>query len=101
MEGDSGDRFGVPDLNIQAAIKSATKQSKYSIHTYVPTRKEVANLKPDQLSPILIGWMSHGAIEIIPSRHQIMEVKDILSQREDAHLFSQLIAMCTHYIRND
>jgi len=98
MGGDNDDRFGIPEINIQAAMRSATMQSKYSIHTYVPTRKEVRNLSLDQLSPILIGWMNSGAIEIIPSRHQIMEVKNILTGRDDFHLFSQLIVMCNHYI---
>jgi hypothetical protein len=94
------DRFGMPEENIFAARKWMDKKrkNKYPIHIYVPTRKEVATLPPDELKPILVGWMCHSPTEIIPSRTQIEEVRTALLCRNDADRLADLIKMCSHYI---
>ena len=97
----SHDRFGIPEENLRAAEQSAKKQKEYLPHVYVPTRREVATLKTEKLTKILIGWMCKSPTEIIPSRSQITEVRNILLNREDASQLSSLITMCNYYIHND
>lgn len=94
------DRFGIPVENIKAAERWATKQrGKYQYHTRVPTRKEVSTLSPQELAPLLIGWMVHSPTEIIPSRVQVELVLELLNQRRDVADLSNLVAMCQNYIR--
>ncbi|MFZ6849125.1 hypothetical protein [Undibacterium sp. RuRC25W] len=95
------DRFGASDSSIRAAQKAAKKQKKYRFHCYVPTRKEVATLSAELLSPLLIGWMCNSAMEVMPSTTQILDVIDILGQRQDATQFSRLVSMCHNYVRGD
>ncbi|MET3119859.1 hypothetical protein AAKU64_004106 [Undibacterium sp. GrIS 1.8] len=97
----SHDRFGIPEENFRAAERSAKKQKGYLLHVYVPTRKEVATLKIEKLSTMLVGWMCKSPTEIIPSRTQITEVRNILLNREDASELGSLITMCNYYIHND
>ncbi len=94
------DHFGVPAENIAAAQKWAQMMSKHPVHTNVPTRNEVATLGHDELHAILIGWMLHSPLEIIPSRTQIDDVRTILLNRSDANNFANLIRMCDNYINN-
>ncbi|BBB59717.1 hypothetical protein UNDKW_1444 [Undibacterium sp. KW1] len=96
------ERFGVPEENLRAAKKWAEKQKNTEIsQCYVPTRKEVAKLGRQKITKILVNWMCHSPVEIIPSRSQIVEVRDILLAREDASSLSNVITMCNYYIAND
>lgn len=94
------DRFGMPEENLIAAQKwkDKKKKKKYPFHVYVPTRKEVATLPPEELKVILVGWMCHCPIEITPSHIQIAEVRAALLNRDDVDRLIALIAMCTNYI---
>lgn len=67
----------------------------------ISNRKEVANLGHKKITSILVDWVCHSPIEIIPSRSQIIEVRDILLAREDARDLSNVITMCNYYIAND
>lgn len=93
------DRFGVPVENIQAAERRSAdgKRQRTPVNLRVPTRKEVRHLPPDQLAPLLIGWMEHSPIEIVPSRGQIQLVIEVLQQRPDAAEVAPLVSMCRHY----
>ncbi|MFZ6654022.1 hypothetical protein [Undibacterium sp. TJN19] len=95
------ERFGVPEENLNAAKKWAEKQNTEISHCYVPTRNEVAKLSSQKITKILVNWMCHSPVEIIPSRSQIVEVRDILLAREDARNLSNVITMCNYYIAND
>jgi|GEM_PF-1528919 len=97
----SQERFGVPEENLRAAKKWAEKQNPQGFQCYVPTRKEVAHLGRKKITRILVDWMCHSPIEIIPSGSQIIEVRDILLAREDARDLSNVITMCNYYIAND
>ncbi|MYM73887.1 hypothetical protein GTP56_16990 [Duganella sp. FT134W] len=93
------ERFGIPSENIEAAQKWAKKQrKKYEYHTHVPTRKEVLNLSITQLTPLLVGWMVHSPIEIVPSRIQVEQVIELLQQRDDRDASRKLLDMCRHYV---
>lgn len=93
------DHFGTPEENMRAAVKWADKfKKKHAYHTHVPTRKEVATLPAAELTPILVGWLEHSPIETIPSRMQIVLVRDVLLARPDAVHFKPLLTMCSHYI---
>lgn len=92
-------RFGIPDENIEAAQKWARKhRKKYEYHIQVPTRKEVLNLPINQLTPLLVGWMVHSPIEIVPSRIQIEQVIELLQKRGDREDARKLLDMCRHYV---
>lgn len=93
--------FGIPESNLRAAEQSGERQRRHKFHTYVPTRKEVATLKPGKLKTILTGWMCNAAIEIIPSRTQIAEVKSVLMLRPDADELRDIISMCDCYISGE
>lgn len=98
---DDFERFGIPVENIAAAQKWAKQQRKrYPYHTQVPTRKEVLTLPVESLSPLLVGWMVHSPIEIIPSRVQVEQVIEILKQRDDVDELGQLLLMCNRYVDN-
>jgi len=93
--------FGIPESNLRAAEKSANRKQRHKYHTSVPTRKEVATLEPVVLKPLLMGWMCNAATEIIPSRTQIFEVRQILIARADAGDLSELISMCDCYMSGE
>ncbi|MCU6433984.1 hypothetical protein LPB67_09420 [Undibacterium sp. Jales W-56] len=95
------DRFGVPSSNIRAAEKWLKRTSNKDFKCYVPTRKEVSSLNTEKLAKILIDWMCKSPTEIIPSKNQIVEVRNILLQRDDAQKLSGIITMCNHYINGD
>ncbi len=95
------DRFGVPDENLFAAKKWASRQNNGQFQSYVPTRKEVATLEPQKITVMLTDWMCRSPVEIIPSRTQIIEVKELLLRRKDARELTGLITMCNYYIDND
>ncbi|MYM23217.1 hypothetical protein GTP46_11225 [Duganella sp. FT135W] len=98
---DDQELFGVPSANIEAAKKWANLHRKrYEYHTKVPTRKEVLSLPVEILAPLLVGWMEHSPIEIVPSRIQIEQVVELLNTRPDSASLERLLTMCQHYIRN-
>lgn len=98
---ETDEHFGVPEANIHAAILSAQRQKNAKLATHVPSRKEIGGLPREELAPILIGWMCHSLIEIVPSRAQIAEVERLLLNRPDAHSLSALLTMCRHYIQGE
>ncbi len=92
--------FDVPATNRHAAKKMGKKRL-YKEHSDVPTRKEVANVDIHTLTKILTGWMCNSPTEIIPSRTQIAEVRNILLERSDVSQLTGLITMCNYYINGD
>ncbi|MYM23248.1 hypothetical protein GTP46_11385 [Duganella sp. FT135W] len=98
---EENERFGVPVENILAAQKWANLHRKrHNYHTKVPTRKEVQSLPVEVLTPLLIGWMEHSPIEIVPSRIQIEQVIALLNGRGDSGNLKRLLTMCQHYVNN-
>jgi hypothetical protein len=96
------EHFGTPLSNMVAAKK--TKKSLFPRphpHSYVPTRNEVAYLEAHLITKILTGWMCQSPTEIIPSRTQVAEARDILLGRPDAAHLSGIITMCNYYINGD
>jgi hypothetical protein len=93
------DRFGVPAENIQAAERRGMdhKRQRTPVNLRVPTRKEVRQLPAEELKPLLIGWMEHSPIEIVPSRGQIQLVIEVLLDRPDAADMAPLVSMCRNY----
>ena len=91
------DFFGVPEENM-LATKLRQPVGRLSAHTAVPSRREIANLPPTELTNVLLTWMEHSATEIIPSRGQIALVKEVLVARNDVAELVDVISMCTHYI---
>lgn len=95
----ANDRFGMSEENLTAMRKRKHQKGKrFPYHLYVPTRKEVATMPADELTEILTGWMCRSPIEIIPSRSQIIEVRSILLERQDAANLTEIIEMCRNYI---
>jgi len=94
---DHSDHFGVPEENIRAA-QLRVPGTRGSLHSSVPTKRDIATLSPTELMTALIAWMEHSAIEIVPSRAQISLVRDALREREDAAELAAVIRMCTNYI---
>jgi len=93
------DYFGTPRENMQAALKWTDKhKAKHQFHTRVPTRKEVATLPVVELTSLMIGWMEHSPVEIIPSRMQIILACEILQGRSDRLALQSLIRKCSHYV---
>lgn len=80
---DTNDRFGVPDQLIIDVIKA--HRGIIRDGCYVPTRREVATLKPWPLAWMLLGWWWESPTELIPTDEQIAECVEILRQRPDAH----------------
>lgn len=95
------EHFGVPDMNIRAAKETVKRQTMHELHSHVPSRKEVATLAIAEITKILVGWMCHSPIEIVPSRAQIFEVRMVLLARPDFSQLSRLINMCDNYINNN
>lgn len=96
---EGADYFGTPPENMQAALNRADKyRKKHQFHTKVPTRKEVATLPVGQLTALLVGWMEHSAIEIIPSRMQIALARETLQARPDRQALQSLIEKCGNYV---
>lgn len=93
------DRFGVPAENIRAAERRHLDggRQRVAVNTRVPTRKEVRQLPPNELAPLLLGWMEHSPIEIVPSRGQIQLVIEVLQDRPDAADLAPLLNMCRNY----
>jgi hypothetical protein len=93
--------FGTPLANRKAAEQWARRyQHSYPYHTRVPTRKEVAEMSAHELSPLVIGWMVHSPIQIIPSRSQVFEVVHVMRQRPDAGQLTRLLELCEQFVSN-
>lgn len=102
MKPEDHEHFGMPAENMGAARKWADKQRKRQQYcTEVPTRKQVKTLPPGELAPMLIGWMVHSPIEIVPSRVQIAQVVELIVQRDDHAAFADVLAMCKNYIEGN
>lgn len=98
---DDFETFGIPAENIAAAKKWARQQRhRIDYHTKVPTRKEVLTLPVELLTQLIIGWLVHSPIEIIPSRIQVEQVIELLRQRDDAAKLARLISQCQQYVKN-
>jgi hypothetical protein len=93
------DQFGVPVENILAAQRrhAGKQHQRIPVNTRVPTRREVRQLPLNELKPLLLGWMEHSPIEIVPSRGQIQLVMEVLLARPDAADMAPLLSMCRNY----
>lgn len=93
------ERFGVPPENRDAALRRqlASAARRRPWHTRVPTRNEVLRLPPEELTAMLVGWMEHSPVEIIPSPAQIQLVIEVLLTRPDAPALEPLLSMCRNY----
>lgn len=86
--------FDVPLANRNSASEFASRWKLHGFNTRVPTRTDVALLRPDEVSALLENWIRRSATEVIPSRSQISQAKDILMARPDASEFENLIKLC-------
>lgn len=99
---DPNDRFGMPESAFEAALDSHGRNSPtFRFGMYVPTRREVAEMPVENLSPILIDWMWESPSELIPNNTQISEVRAVLCARQDADLpeLVKLIWECDDYLK--
>ncbi len=94
------EHFGVPAENIRAVKEAIKGKRRHELHSYVPTRKEVATLPASEVTEILTGWMCRSPIEIVPSRSQIYEVRAVLLARPDVSQLAKIVGMCNNYINN-
>lgn len=86
--------FDVPLANRNSASEFASRWKLHGFNTRVPTRTDVALLRPDEVSALLENWIRRSATEVIPSRSQISQAKNILLARPDASEFENLIKLC-------
>ncbi|MFZ6725360.1 hypothetical protein ACO0K2_07665 [Undibacterium sp. MH2W] len=105
MKSNHEDGVGIAQSSVCAAPKSAPKSAKklkqQETLFQAPTRKDLATLAIDELRPWLISWMCTSNIEWMPSKTQILDVLDVLRQRDDAADFLQVMAMCRNYIQSE
>lgn len=80
---DPNDRFGVPDQLIKDIIKA--HRGILRDGCYVPTRHEVATLKPWPLVWMILGWWWESPSELIPTDEQVAACVEILRARPDAN----------------
>jgi len=95
------EHFEMPFEDILEANKKVKKRNHQNLSSCVPSRKDILELEKEKLSDVLITWMCHSPLEIIPSIFQISEVLYLLEQRPDRNDITSLINMCKQYIRND
>ncbi len=86
--------FDVPLANRNSASEFAARWKLHVFNTRVPTRTDVALLRSGEVSSLVENWICHSATEIIPSRLQISEAKNILLARPDASELGNLIKLC-------
>lgn len=96
---EDSERFGVPSENMNAAIRrqAGSGHRRRPWHTTVPTRNDVLRLPQEELTALLVAWMEHSPVEIIPSAGQIQLVIELLLTRPDAPALAPLVAMCRNY----
>lgn len=89
---DPNDRFGVPDPLIIDVIKA--HRGIIRDGCCIPTRHEVATLKPWPHAWMLLVWWWEAPSELIPTDEQVAASVEILRQRPDAdiRLIQDLIA---------
>lgn len=80
---DPNDRFGVPDQLIKNIIKAHAGGILHA-GCYVPTRHQVATLKPWPLVWMILGWWWESPSELIPTDEQVAACVEILRARPDA-----------------
>ncbi len=90
--------FGIPLDNIRAAEAHQATACLKPRNVRVPTRTDVATMSPLQLRDVLHDWMDDSAIEIIPSRMQMIEVLGVLCSRPDFGDLQEVAQMCTNYV---
>lgn len=93
------EQFGVPLENIEAARRrqSVISAKRRPVNLRVPTRSDVLRLPSEDLKSLLVSWMEHSPVEIIPSQAQIQLVIEVLLTRPDAPTLAPLLAMCRNY----
>lgn len=79
---DPNDRFGVAEELIIQVIRA--HKGLIRDGCYIPTRAEVAELDPQRLWWILLGWWWESPSELIPTDEQVADVVAILLARPDA-----------------
>lgn len=92
----------MPDSAIRAAIEShGIDNPVIRSGMYVPGRRDVAQMPPEELHSMLIDWMWDCPSEIIPSNEQISSVKDVLLSRPDAdtEAVRKIIAACDEFLK--
>lgn len=94
----SHEYFDVPLANRNSASEFASRWKHQALNTRVPTRTDVALLRPEEVSSLLENWICHSATEVIPSRLQISQAKSILLARPDALELENLIKLCDRRI---
>lgn len=94
----SHEYFDVPLANRNSASEFASRWKLQALNTRVPTRTDVALLRPEEVSSLLENWICHSATEVIPSRLQISQAKNILLARPDALELENLIKLCDRRI---
>jgi hypothetical protein len=96
-EHDPDDRFGMPDSAFEAALESHGRDNPFiRLGMYVPTRHEVARMEPVELFEILDAWLNESPSELVPSRAQVREVREVLAARPDAGSpeVQEIVALC-------
>lgn len=94
------DRFGMPDSAYKAAREShGVNNPLFRTGMYVPTRHEVATLKPEVLLEILDMWFAESPSELIPSAVQIRDVRAVLLARPDSDTpgVQAVIELCDYW----
>ncbi len=98
---DPNDRFGTPESAFAAALENHGRDNAtFRMGMYVPTRHEVATLPAAELGDILDLWMWESPSELIPSRDQIAQVREVLRARPDAANpeILDIIGWCDEYV---
>lgn len=102
MTNDPEDRFGMPESAFRVAIEShGLGNPTIRVGMYVPNRREVAEMEPDLLHPVLIDWMWECPSELIPNNEQISAVKQLLLARPDAETdaIRSIVAACDDFLK--
>jgi len=86
--------FGIPLSNRVSASEFASRQDSHIANIRVPTRTEVATLGTEELFCLIERWIYHSATEIIPSRLQVAQARDVLLTRADASTLKNLLQLC-------
>lgn len=94
------DRFGVPNDAFTAAGKAHGNAHTMRCGVYVPTRREVRSMSPEELRPLLVDWLWESPSQLIPTSEQVSQVKALLETRPDAAMLVALIEECRLYIES-
>lgn len=98
---DLNDRFGVPGSAFRAALEAhGPDNPAFRTGMYVPTRREVAEMPPEELYGLLVDWLWECPSQLVPNNEQIAEVKAILLARADAQdeVIGKLVAECEDFL---